>query len=120
MVIDDTFDWNGDRAPKVPYHKSVIYETHVKGFTKLHPGIPEEIKGTYAAMGHPVTIEYLQKLGVTAVELLPVHHFVADRHLVEKGLTNYWGYNSIGFLPLMFAIAAVVRRENRLPSSNKW
>jgi glycogen operon protein len=97
VVIDDSFDWQGDRAPKVPYHQSIIYETHVKGFTRMHPDIPEEIQGSYAAMGHPVTIEYLKKLGVTAVELLPVHHFVADRHLVEKGLTNYWGYNSIGF-----------------------
>ena len=97
VVVDDSFDWGGDRAPKVPYHQSIIYETHVKGFTKLHPDIPKNIQGTYAAIGHPVTIAYLKKLGVTAVELLPIHHFVADRHLVEKGLTNYWGYNSIGF-----------------------
>lgn len=97
VVIDDHFDWHGDRAPKIPYHRSIIYETHVKGFTNLHPDIPDRIKGTYAAMGHPVTIDYLKKLGITAVELLPVHHFVADRHLVDKGLTNYWGYNSIGF-----------------------
>lgn len=97
VVIDDQFDWHGDRAPKIPYHRSIIYETHVKGFTNLHPDIPDEIKGSYAAMGHPVTIDYLKKLGITAVELLPVHHFVADRHLVERGLTNYWGYNSIGF-----------------------
>lgn len=97
VVIDDSFDWQGDRAPKIPYHQSVIYETHVKGFTKMHSGIPKDIQGTYAAMGHPVTIEYLKNLGITAVELLPVHHFVADRHLVEKKLTNYWGYNSIGF-----------------------
>lgn len=97
VVIDDSFDWEGDKPPKVPYHQSVIYETHVKGFTKLHPEIPEEIRGTYAGMSHPVTIKYLKQLGVTAVELLPIHHFVADSHLVEKGLTNYWGYNSIGF-----------------------
>lgn len=97
VVIDSQFDWHGDRPPKVPYHLSVIYETHVKGFTRMHPEIPAEIQGTYAGLAHPVTIEYLKKLGVTAVELLPVHHFVADRHLVEKGLTNYWGYNSIGF-----------------------
>jgi isoamylase len=97
VVIDNQFDWQGDKSPKIPYHRSVIYETHVKGFTKMHPGIPKEIQGTYAAMGHPVTIEHLKKLGVTALELLPVHHFVADRHLVQKGLTNYWGYNSIGF-----------------------
>jgi glycogen operon protein len=97
VVIDNQFDWSGDKPPKTPYHKSIIYETHVKGFTKLHPDIPKEIQGTYAALGHPVTIEYLKQLGITAVELMPVHHFVADRHLVEKGLTNFWGYNTIGF-----------------------
>lgn len=97
VVIDDNFNWEGVKQPKIPYHKSIIYETHVKGFTQLHPQIPEEIRGTYAALGHPVTIEYLKKLGITAVELMPVHHFVSDRHLKEKGLTNYWGYNSIGF-----------------------
>lgn len=97
VVVDDHFDWGGDRPPKIPYHLSIIYETHVKGFTKMHPDIPSEIQGTYAGMAHPVTINYLKGLGVTAVELLPVHHFVADRHLVERGLTNYWGYNSIGF-----------------------
>ena len=97
VVIDNQFDWEGDQRPKTPYHQSVIYETHVKGFTKLHPDIPENIRGTYAGLAHPVTIDYLKNLGVTAVELLPVHHFAVDRHLAEKGLTNYWGYNSIGF-----------------------
>ncbi|WP_247235144.1 glycogen debranching protein GlgX [Telluribacter sp. SYSU D00476] len=97
VVIDPSFDWGDDKAPKVPYHKSVIYETHVKGFTKQHPEIPEEIRGTYAAIAHPVTINYLKELGITAIELLPVHHFITDWHLKEKGLTNYWGYNSIGF-----------------------
>lgn len=97
VVVNDHFDWQGDRAPKRPYHLSIIYETHVKGFTRMHPDIPKEIQGTYAGIAHPVTIEYLKKLGITAVELLPVHHFVADRHLVEKGLTNYWGYNTIGY-----------------------
>ena len=97
VVVDDQFDWEGDRSPKIPYHQTIIYETHVKGFTKMHPEIPKEIQGTYAGLAHPVTIEYMKKLGITAVELLPVHHFVADRHLVERGLTNYWGYNSIGF-----------------------
>lgn len=97
VVIDHNFDWGGDKFPKIPYHKSIIYETHVKGFTKLHPAIPEKIKGTYEAMGHPETIKYLKELGITAVELMPVHHFITDRYLVEKGLTNYWGYNSIGF-----------------------
>jgi glycogen operon protein len=97
VVIDTEFDWEDDRPPKIPYHKSIIYETHVKGFTQLHPQIPNEIRGTYAAIAHPVTISYLQKLGITAIELMPVHHFINDRFLTEKGLNNYWGYNSIGF-----------------------
>jgi glycogen operon protein len=97
VVVDSHFDWEGDRAPKIPYHQSIIYEAHVKGFTQLHPEIPEEIRGTYAALAHPVTIKYLKDLGITAIELMPVHHFVADRHLKERGLTNYWGYNTIGF-----------------------
>jgi isoamylase len=97
VVIDNIFDWEGDKSPKIPYHKSIIYETHVKGFTKLHPDIPEEIRGTYSAIAHPVTLKYLKNLGITAVELMPVHHFVSDRYLKEKGLSNYWGYNSIGF-----------------------
>ncbi|MCD9017842.1 glycogen debranching protein GlgX [Parachryseolinea silvisoli] len=97
VVINPEFDWEGDRPPKIAYHNTIIYETHVRGFTKLCPEIPEELRGTYAAIGHPATIGYLQKLGITAVELMPVHHFIADRHLVEKGLTNYWGYNTIGF-----------------------
>jgi glycogen operon protein len=97
VVIDPSFDWGDDKPPKIPYHLSIIYEAHVRGFTKLHPDIPDEIKGTYSAIGHPVTIEYLKKLGITAIELMPVHHFVTDRMLKEKGLTNYWGYNSIGY-----------------------
>ncbi|TWR31528.1 glycogen debranching protein GlgX [Mucilaginibacter pallidiroseus] len=97
VIVDSAFDWGDDKPPRTPYHQSVIYETHVKGFTQLHPDIPEDIRGTYAAIGHPACIEHLTNLGITAVELLPVHHFVADRHLVEKGLTNYWGYNTVGF-----------------------
>jgi isoamylase len=97
VVVDGNFDWEGDKLPKIPYNESIIYEAHVKGFTKQHPDIPEEIRGTYAGIAHPVTINYLKELGITAIELMPVHHFVADRHLVEKGLTNYWGYNTIGF-----------------------
>ncbi|WP_342648283.1 glycogen debranching protein GlgX [Mucilaginibacter sp. CSA2-8R] len=97
VVISNKFDWEDDCPPQTPYHNTVIYETHVKGFTKLHPDIPEEIRGSYAAMGHPATIKHLKKLGITAVELMPIHQFVADRHLVENGLTNYWGYNTIGF-----------------------
>ncbi len=97
VVIDNKFDWGNDSPPRVPMHQSVIYETHVKGFTATHPDIPEEIRGTYAALAHPVAINYLKELGITAVELLPIHHFLTDRHLKDKGLTNYWGYNSIGF-----------------------
>ncbi len=97
VVIDPSFDWEGDQPPNIPLHKSVIYELHVKGFTMLHPEIPEDIRGTYAALSHPVTISYLKKLGITAVELMPVHHFIADRYLVDKRLTNYWGYNTIGY-----------------------
>jgi glycogen operon protein len=97
VVIDGNFNWENDVSPRTPYHQSIIYEAHIKGFTKLNPDIPENIRGTYAAIGHPVTIKYLKTLGITAIELMPVHHFVSDRHLVENGLTNYWGYNTIGF-----------------------
>ena len=98
VVTSPYFDWDNDRHPRTPWHESVVYEVHVKGFTKRHPGIPEPLRGTYAGMAHPVAIDYLKTLGVTAVELLPVHQFVHDSHLIEKGLRNYWGYNSIGFL----------------------
>jgi isoamylase len=97
VVHNPFFDWQNDAPPQTPLHESVIYEVHVKGFTETHPDIPEELRGTYAGMAHPAAIEHLVKLGVTAVELLPVHQFVHDHHLVERGLRNYWGYNSIGF-----------------------
>ena len=97
VVIDPSYDWEGDKLPRTSYHNSIIYELHVKGFTMRHPEIPEEIRGTYAALGHPVTIKYLKSLGITAVELMPVHQFVNDHHLQEKGLSNFWGYNTIGF-----------------------
>ena len=98
VVTSPFFDWDNDRHPRIPWHESVVYEVHVKGFTKTHPGIPEELQGTYAGLAHPVAIDYLKSLGVTAVELLPVHQFVHDHRLVDSGLRNYWGYNSIGFL----------------------
>ena len=98
VVTSPYFDWDNDRHPRTPWHESVVYEVHVKGFTKRHPGIPEELRGTYAGLAHPVAIDYLKTLGVTAVELLPVHQFVHDSHLIENGLRNYWGYNSIAFL----------------------
>jgi isoamylase len=97
VVVDQKFDWGDDAAPSLQYYNTVIYETHVKGFTQLNPEIPEEIRGSYAAIGHPATIKYLKDLGINAIELMPVHHFVSDRSLKEKGLSNYWGYNTIGF-----------------------
>ena len=97
-VIDPNFDWEDDEHPRIPLYKTIIYELHMRGFTKLHPDIPDEIKGTYSALAHPVVIKYLKELGITAVELMPVHHFVVDRHLAEKGLTNYWGYNTATYL----------------------
>ncbi len=97
VVTDTAFDWGDDRAPDLAYHHTVIYEAHVKGLTKTHPGLPEEIRGTYAGAGHPAIIEHLTSLGVTALELMPVHQFVQDPHLKERGLSNYWGYNTIGF-----------------------
>ena len=98
VVINPFFDWGRDRAPRREYHESVIYEAHVKGLTALHPDIPKEIRGTYAGLAHPAMIGYLTSLGVTALELMPVHQFVQDPHLLAKGLSNYWGYNTIGFL----------------------
>jgi isoamylase len=97
VVIDHHFDWENDKAPRVAYYNTIIYEAHVKGLTRLLPGIPEEIRGTYAALAHPDLIAYLKKLGITAIELMPVQQCIPDRHLTDKGLTNYWGYNTIGF-----------------------
>jgi glycogen operon protein len=97
VVIDLAYDWEGDKQLKIPFHKTIIYELHVKGFTRLNPHIPQELRGTYAGLGSPGVIDYLLSLGVNAVELMPVHQFVSDQHLVENGLTNYWGYNTIGF-----------------------
>jgi glycogen operon protein len=96
-VVDSAFTWGDDRPPRTPWHDTVIYEMHVRGFTKQHPKIPSELRGTYAGLATTPAIEHLLKLGVTAVELMPVHVFVDDRHLLDKGLRNYWGYNTIGF-----------------------
>ncbi|MGC0368542.1 MULTISPECIES: glycogen debranching protein GlgX [unclassified Microbacterium] len=98
VVINPFFDWSGDRRPKTPYAESFIYEAHVKGLTQLHPDVPEELRGTYAGIAHPAVIDHLRKLGITAIELMPVHQFVNDSTLEEKGLSNYWGYNTIAFL----------------------
>ncbi|HEY3965972.1 MAG TPA: glycogen debranching protein GlgX [Planctomycetaceae bacterium] len=97
LVIDPAYTWGDDRPPMHPWHETIIYELHVKGFTKLHPGVPPELRGTYAGLGSPAAIDHLTKLGITAVELLPVYHRLDDRHLVEKGLCNYWGYNTLSF-----------------------
>jgi glycogen operon protein len=97
-VINPFFDWGNDRHPRTRWSETIIYETHVKGFSKRFTELPEELRGNYAALGHPKAIEYLTQLGITAVELMPVHQFVHDSHLLERGLRNYWGYNSIGYL----------------------
>jgi isoamylase len=96
VVTDPQFDWENVQAPNISYDRSVIYEVHVKEFTQMKPDIAEEFRGTYSGLAHPATIAYLKKLGITAVELMPVHHFVADRHLIERGLTNFWGYKQAG------------------------
>jgi glycogen operon protein len=97
VVINPFFDWQNDRHPRTPYHQTVLYETHVRGLTMRHPDLPEELRGTYAGMSHPAIVEHLQQLGVTAIELMPVHQFVHDHRLSGRGLSNYWGYNTIGF-----------------------
>jgi len=97
VVHNPYFDWGTDRPPGTPLHETIVYEVHVKGFTARHPDVPEALRGTYAGLAHPAAIDHLLQLGVTAVELLPVHQFVHDAHLLDRGLRNYWGYNSIGF-----------------------
>ncbi|HEX3003219.1 MAG TPA: glycogen debranching protein GlgX, partial [Angustibacter sp.] len=114
VVVNPFFDWGSDRSPGHEYHESVIYEAHVKGLTQQHPGIPEEIRGTYAGIAHPATIEHLTSLGVTALELMPVHQYVQDSHLLQKGLSNYWGYNTIGFLAPHNAYSATGSRGQQV------
>jgi glycogen operon protein len=97
VVVDSAFTWGEDRPLRTPWHLTVVYELHVKGFTARHPAVPKELRGTYAGLASPASVDYLRRLGVTAVELMPVHQFVRDHHLGERGLTNYWGYNTIGF-----------------------
>jgi isoamylase len=98
VVINPFFDWGSDRPPHIPYHETVIYEAHVRGLTLRHPEVPLYQRGTYAGLAHPAVIEHLKRMGVTAVELLPVHQFIPEQALAARGLTNYWGYNTIGFL----------------------
>lgn len=98
VVTNRFFDWEGDKLLQTPWHKTIIYEVHVKGFTEQHPKIPEDLRGTYAGLAHPAAVSHLQSLGITAIELLPVHHFlISPGHLVNKGLRNYWGYDSVGY-----------------------
>ena len=97
VVTSADFDWDGDRRPNIPWHETLVYEAHVKGLTMAHPGVPRELRGTYLGVSSPAIVEHLQSLGVTAIELLPVHRSVSEGRLIEMGLTNYWGYNSIGF-----------------------
>jgi len=98
IVVDPAFDWGGDAPPRTPLHETIIYEAHVKGFTMRHPEIPEGLRGTYEGLAHPAAVDHLRALGVTAIELMPVHQFVHDDRLVQHGLRNYWGYNSLGYL----------------------
>jgi isoamylase len=96
-VVDMSFDWNNDRPPRVPWHETIVYELHVKGFTKMHPDVPEQLRGTYAGLASPAVLDHLLKLGITAVELLPVHYHIDEHFLVQRGRVNYWGYNTLGF-----------------------
>jgi len=112
-VIDPAFTWGDDRPPRTPSHKTVIYELHVKGFSQLHPDVPEHLRGSYAAIGSEAAIRHFKRLGITAVELLPVHHHLDERHLVERKLSNYWGYNTLGFFApeMRFKVARPIRRR---------
>ena len=106
IVIDSTFDWGGDCPPETPIADSIIYEMNVRGFSKLNPDVPEKLRGTFAGLAHDSSIAYLKKLGITAVELLPVHHFIDEGHLVDQGLRNYWGYNTLGYFAPMSRYSA--------------
>ncbi|HEV2671944.1 MAG TPA: glycogen debranching protein GlgX, partial [Gemmatimonadales bacterium] len=119
MVIDPAFDWQGDRPPKIPWNRTVIYECHVKGMTIRHPGVPEPLRGTYLGLCTAPIIEHLRALGVTSVELLPIHHHITARRLAKRGQTNYWGYDSIGFLApdARYAIADQVREFKQMVQS---
>ncbi len=112
------FDWVGDRRLQLPWHETVIYETHVKGLTARHPEVPDELRGTYAGMAQPAVIDYLKQLEITAVELMPVHQFVHDKHLADRDLRNYWGYNSIGYFAPHHPYAAGKRPGAAVPEFN--
>jgi glycogen operon protein len=114
VVINPFFDWQNDRSPRTPYNETLIYEAHVKGLTKLHPKIPADQRGTYAGLAHPVMIDYYHALGITAIELMPVHQFVNDHHLLQRGLVNYWGYNTIAYFAPHNAYAAYGQRSQQV------
>ncbi|GAA0388049.1 glycogen debranching protein GlgX [Streptomyces luteireticuli] len=114
VVVADDDDWSDDRRPKTPWADTVIYELHVRGFTMRHPGVPERLRGTYAGLAHPAAVEHLTRLGITAVELLPVHQFAHEDHLLRRGLRNYWGYNSIGYFAPHAGYAATGTRGQQV------
>ncbi|MCW0219331.1 MAG: glycogen debranching protein GlgX, partial [Prosthecobacter sp.] len=113
-VVDGSFDWEGDAPLNLPWQDTIIYELHVKGFTQKHPDVPKKIRGTYAGLGHPSVTSYLKSLGVTSLQLLPVHQHLDDQFLLDKGLTNYWGYNTIGFFALHNEYAAASDPEGQV------
>ena len=121
LVIDPRFEWDGDEHPRIPLQQSVIYEVHVKGFSKQNPNVPEKLRGTYAGLAHEASVDYLKQLGITAVELLPIHHFIDEDFLLDRGLSDYWGYNTLGFFAPMSrysSITAITAR--RSASSSRW
>ncbi len=119
VVVDPNFDWKGEpRGRAVPWDRTVLYEAHLRGFTKLHPEVPEAHRGTYKGLGNKAVVNYIKSLGVTSVELLPIHTFINDSHLLERGLNNYWGYNTIGFFAPDLRYAR--EREQTCASSKRW
>jgi len=114
VVVDDGFDWEGDSCPAIAWEDTIIYEQHVRGFTKQHPDVPENIRGTYAGLAHPASIKYLKELGITAVQLLPVHQHLDDGFLLDRNLTNFWGYNSIGFFAPHSEYAVSARPQDQV------
>ena len=120
VVVDDSFDWEGDRPPRVPFADTIIYETHVKGFTMRHPKVRDDLRGTYAGLASEPAIEYLEDLGVTAVELLPVHQICDESFLYERGLHNYWGYSTIGFFAPTPSTRPPAAAASRCANSREW
>ena len=119
-MIDPAFTWGDDRPPHTPWHKTLIYEAHVKGLTRNHPEVPEPLRGTYLGVACEPILRHLEAMGVTAIELLPVHYHVDDRFLEEKGLVNYWGYNTLGFFAPDARYAATATPWTPFSSSRRW